>query len=67
MGPRIREIGRAAADLAAADIEANLEIEARVAARREAHGADRGPGPGTKARTEPAAKEKKPKPPRRAR
>jgi hypothetical protein len=66
MGARIREIGRAAADLAADDIEANLEIEARVAARREAHGADRGPGPATKARTETTAKEK-PKPPRRAR
>src|ERR1019366_9807600 len=41
MGPRIREIGRAAADLAADDIEGNLEIEARIAARRVAHGAVR--------------------------
>ncbi len=35
MGARIRELGRAAADRAADDVEANLDIEARISARRE--------------------------------
>jgi hypothetical protein len=43
MGARLRELGRAAADRAADDVEANLDIEARIAARREARAA-RSPG-----------------------
>jgi hypothetical protein len=36
LGPRLEAIGRLCADRIADDVEANLDIEARIAARREA-------------------------------
>jgi len=36
LGPRLEAIGRLVADQLADDVEANLDIEARIAARREA-------------------------------
>jgi hypothetical protein len=42
LGPRLEAIGRLAADELIGDIEANLEIEATIAARREARRAMEG-------------------------
>jgi hypothetical protein len=53
MGARLRELGRAAADRKADDIEANLEIEGRIAVRREQRGKTE-----TSAATRPKAERK---------
>jgi hypothetical protein len=48
------------------DVEANLEIESRIAARREARRGAAGRGPGPQTRTEVTPKKTR-KPPRRGR
>ena len=58
MGARLREIGRAAADQLADDVEANLEIEARIVARRDARAGKPAPGREAAAVTRPDASPK---------